>query len=189
MNESELSTAVRASVADLHAATPVTQIIRRGRAVRARRRAPVAAGALAVAAGTAVAVTALLPAGQPGSPAGVRLAAWTVARQADGDIVVTVNQLRNPAGLQAALRADGLPVRVSFVFDGWGRSCRLAPMRPDSLRGVVLSDHRRLAFDPSALPRGTGVVIVDHGGTRPARPAGDATIGIALVYASPQCTG
>ena len=70
MNDNELSTAVLESVSDIHSATPVDRIIRRGHTVRARRRFPVAAGALAVAAGTALAVTTLLPAGHPGQPAG-----------------------------------------------------------------------------------------------------------------------
>ena len=65
MNDNELSTMVRESVADIHSATPVAQIISRGRAVRARRRIPAVAGALAVAAGTALAVTMLLPFGHP----------------------------------------------------------------------------------------------------------------------------
>ena len=40
MNDNELSTMVRESVTDVHSATPIAQIISRGRAVRARRRAP-----------------------------------------------------------------------------------------------------------------------------------------------------
>ena len=115
MNDNELSTMVRDSVADIHSATPVAQIISHGRAVRARRRIPAVAGALAVAAGTALAATTLLPSSHPGThPASARLAAWTVAKQADGDITITINQLQNPAGLQSTLRAGGLPVTVSF---------------------------------------------------------------------------
>jgi hypothetical protein len=39
MNDSEVMTAVRDSLSDVHTATPVEQIVRRGRAVRARRPA------------------------------------------------------------------------------------------------------------------------------------------------------
>ena len=60
MNDTELSTAVRDSVADIHAVTPVEAIISRGRGVRARRRIPVAAGALIVAAGAALAAAWLV---------------------------------------------------------------------------------------------------------------------------------
>ena len=79
--------------------------------------------ALAVAAGTALAVTTLVPSGHPGAEgsrhpgiplANAQLAAWKVVKQANGDIDVTINQLKNPVGLQSKLRADGLPVRVSY---------------------------------------------------------------------------
>ena len=43
-----------------------------------------------------------------------QLAAWTVARQADGSIKVTIRELRDPAGLQQRLRADGVPASVTF---------------------------------------------------------------------------
>ena len=60
----------------------------------------------------------LAPAGHPvasGShPATARLAAWVITRDPDGGITVNVNQMKNPAGLQATLRADGIPARVTF---------------------------------------------------------------------------
>jgi hypothetical protein len=66
-------------------------------------------GVLALAAGAAVAVTALLPASHPASQRPrVQLAAWTVVQQPGGIIHVTIRELRDPAGLQAALRADGV---------------------------------------------------------------------------------
>jgi hypothetical protein len=115
MNDDELITSVRESFTGVRSATPVERIISRGRAVRARRRTPALAGAGAVVAGTALAVTMLVPSGHPGNPlANARLAAWTVAKQANGDIDVTINQLRDPVGLQSTLRADGLPARVSY---------------------------------------------------------------------------
>ena len=62
MNDDELITAVREPFTAVHSATPVEQIVSRSRAIRARRRIPGVAGALAVAAGAALAVTAVLPA-------------------------------------------------------------------------------------------------------------------------------
>jgi hypothetical protein len=229
MNDSELSTAVRESVARVHSATPVAQIISRGRAVRARRRAPGVAGALTAAAGTALAVTALLPSGHPalvssGGPAGsggpvssghpgrqpatVRLAAWTVARQANGDIDVTINQLKDPAGLQATLRADGLPANVTF--SGSLSSVPCQPYQAGALNAVTQINGDDLVIDPSALPSGAGVAIFDEPGrglptpsgdtptfgTPPAHPsvpplltALDGPLAVGLVYASQQCTG
>jgi hypothetical protein len=73
-------------------------------------------GMPAVATAAALAITTLLPSNhQPGHPATAPLAAWTVATQAGGGIRVTIHELRNPAGLQRALRADGVPASVTFL--------------------------------------------------------------------------
>src|SRR2546423_15257539 len=114
MNDDELMTVVRDSFADIKSATPVGQIVGRSRTVRARRRISVLAGALAVTAGAAVALVTLLPGHQPNSPVTAQLAAWTVTKQANGNISVTIRELRDPAGLQRTLRADGLPASVTF---------------------------------------------------------------------------
>jgi hypothetical protein len=186
MNDTELITMVRESVADVHAATPVARIISRGRAVRARRRMPGVAGALAMSAGTALAVAALLPSGHPAllpasrpasdpavhpasHPASARLAAWTVARQANGDIDVTINQLQNPAGLQATLRADGLPVNVTFSGSMANSSCQHYVTSDTDVLNAVAQFHANdgssfLVIDPSALPSGTGLAIFDEPG-------------------------
>jgi hypothetical protein len=220
MNDTELITAVRESVADVRVTTPVAQVARRGRALRARRRIPRVAGVLVVAGGVALAVTALLPsghsglvsAGHPGRhPAGVRLAAWTVTRQPNGDIDVTINQLKDPAGLQATLRADGLPVSVTFSGSMLSASCQ--PYQAGTLRAVTQIRGDGLVIDPSALPSGAGVAIFDAAGTGlapspsgttptlgrtppthpaltgPLQTALDGPLAVGLVYASPQCTG
>ena len=115
MNDDELMTAVRESFTDVHSATPVEQIVNRSRAVRTRRRIPAMAAALAVVAAAAIAVTTLLPGHQPSGPVTVQLAAWTVVKQADGTVYVTIRELRDPAGLQRTLRADGIPASVTFA--------------------------------------------------------------------------
>jgi hypothetical protein len=227
MNDNELRTEVRKSVADIHSTTPVAEIVSRGRGVRARRRIPgVAAGVLTVAAGAALAVT-LVPSGylglssshqglassdHPGGhPASAQLAAWTVAKQANGDIDVTINQLKDPAGLQATLRADGLPVSVSFSGSTLNQSCEEYAASGSTLRAVAQFHSDYLAIDPSALPSGTGVRIFDepgkrlpkpsgatptHGGTPPTHPSPgplatelNGPLAVSLVYASQQCTG
>lgn len=160
MNDNELSTMVRESVTDVHSATPIAQIISRGRAVRARRRTPALAGAGAVVAGIALAVTTLVPSGHPGvegsrhpgNPlANARLAAWTVAKQANGDIDVTINQLKNPVGLQSTLRADGVPVRVSYSSHPFPVTAhRLIPRAPALPFRAFLGR----AFLPRPTPQG-----------------------------------
>ena len=101
---------MRDSLGEAHPSIPASEIIARARRRRVRRRQiPIMTGVLALAAGAAVAVTAL-PASHPASP---QLAAWAVVHQPGGIIHVTVRELRDPAGLQAALRGGGVPAGVS----------------------------------------------------------------------------
>jgi hypothetical protein len=94
MNDDDLIIAVRDSFTDLHSATPVERIVSRSRAVRARRRIPGLAAAVAVTAAAVFAVTALLPGHQA---AGGGLIAAPVLRArllaaidtASGDILYT----------------------------------------------------------------------------------------------------
>jgi hypothetical protein len=191
MNDDELITAVREPFTAVHSTTPVEQIVSRSRAIRARRRIPGVAAALAVAAGTALAVTALLPSGhQPAA----QPAAWTVAKQANGNIRVTIDELRDPAALQRTLRADGVPVSVTFIGQanpacqpyGSGGSHLLESMV------TALPGHgnlRVLVIHPSAFPAGAGLAIAaGHPGQSPRGGGVELTIG-PPVKASPQCTG
>ena len=203
MNDTELSGMVRESVAGIRSSTPVDQIISRGHAVRTwRRRVPAAAAALAVAVGAALGVTALEPSGHPGPaaagkagshPAVVRLAAWTVAEQANGDIDITIRQLQHPAQLQATLRADGLPAHVSF--SGRPDSAVCQPYR-NSRYASTMFLYRILTYDltrggsdfetihPSQLPSGAGLSI-----TIEKIKGLPGPVTISLVHASQQCTG
>jgi len=88
MNDDELITILREQRDRVRMTTPVEEVIGRGRAVRARHRVRAAGAALAAAA--AVAVGVALPASHPTSGAPVHLAAWTVTRQANGSIKVTI---------------------------------------------------------------------------------------------------
>jgi hypothetical protein len=112
MNDDELITRMKEPLSDVHMTTPLDEVVRHGRSVRARRRRLRGlTGAVALAGGSIAAVALLVPGGYP---AKAQLAAWTVTRDPDGGITVTVNQMKDPAGLQATLRADGIPARVTF---------------------------------------------------------------------------
>jgi len=150
-----------------------------------RKLAGLAAGAAAVAAGAAIAVTAVTPASpQPR----VQLAAWTVAKQADGSIYVTIRQFLDPAGLQATLRADGVPASVTFTGQP-NPACQPYPYGGGtSLLGKVVSVRREgqwpvTIISPSALPSGAGVQFAS--GVQGTVEG----VGADLVQASPQCTG
>lgn len=194
MNDDELLTMVREQRTKVPMTVPVEQVIRRGHALRARRRIPGLTGALAVAAAAVLSVTALSAHHASHQP-GVQLAAWTVAKRADGTVSVTVRELRDPAGLQRKLRADGIPARVIFdpkdlrpnLCIGYIGKVHVTPgMDPAALfRQVITRPMTRglpqvIVIHPSALPRGAGVQIIIYP---------HHTTGISLVAASQRCTG
>jgi hypothetical protein len=185
MTDEELITMVREQRTSVPMTTPVEQIISRGRAVRTRRRIPGIAGALAGAAAAALAVAALLPAGhQSNRQPPLQLAAWTVVKHADGTIVVTVRQLRDPAGLERTLRADGVPASVTF-FGHEPRACHRYPADPALMAKVFGGNGPPLVIHPSALPHGAGVQL--NPGHYP--PGAPIALAAGLVHASPRCTG
>jgi hypothetical protein len=209
MTDEELITAVRDQRTRVHMTTPLEQVISRGRAVRAHRRISGAAGALAVAAAVAVlAVTRLAPAShQPSAQPGVQLAAWTVVRQADGTVRVTIREFTDPAGLQSKLRADGVPASVTFMGQQ-NPACRLYPSSRALERRVFSHTFEYVApprqgppetlppqvglvpvllIHRPALPRGVGVQFASVF-TSPSSGVAHATVRVDLVYASPRCT-
>jgi hypothetical protein len=180
--------------------TPVEQIVGRSRAIHARRRIPVVAGALAVAAGTALAVTAVLPASHRSShPGHAQLAAWTVVKQADGGIRVAIHELRDPARLQRTLRADGVAISVTLTGQS-NPACQPygfsgSPSQHRHLLGsmvTALPGHgslRVLVIHPSSFPASAGLAIAaGHPGKSPRGGGVELTIG-PPVKASPRCTG
>jgi hypothetical protein len=195
MNDDDLITILREQRDKVPMNTPVEQIISRGRAVRARRRVPAVAGAVGAAAAVAFAVSAALPASHPASGPGAQLAAWTVDRQADGSIRVTIRELRDPAGLQHTLRADGVPASVTFTgqqnpacqgYPGGGSQSQ----RRHLLSSVATPAGGRnvMVIHPSALPSGAGLQIGALFQHYPG-PRGSFQVGVGLVQASRQCTG
>jgi hypothetical protein len=228
MNDDELITVLREQCGRVPMTTPVEQIISRGRVVRARRQVPRAAATLGVAGAAAFAVGVALPASHPaaghptaGHPAAsqpgrshparlpdVRLAAWTVTRQAGGIIKVTFREAADAAGLQATLRADGVPVSVGFAgrpnpacraytFNGSASTPPGQPFRgPLSglLNGFSFLPNPKSAYtspyaliiNPAKLPSGAGLQIFAAGSPG---SADNLQLTVDLVHASPQCTG
>jgi hypothetical protein len=187
MTDDDLITIVREQRSSVRMTTPVERVIGRGQALRARRRVSgLAAGALAVAAVAVLAVTALLPGShQAGRPPPAQLAAWMVTKGPGGTITVTVRQLRDPAGLQRRLRADGVPASVTF-FGHQPRSCHRYPALTPALMGRVFGGHGPpLVIHPAALPSGTGIQL--NPGHYP--PGGPIALAAGVVRASPGCTG
>jgi hypothetical protein len=141
----------------------------------------------------AIGATALAGAGQPASHATkARLTAWTVQKESNGNIRVTIRDLRDPAGLQARIRGDGVPANVSF--GGLPAACTPVAVTKGQLHNVYTRrqhGHQMVfVIHPSALPSGTGVFIFDHVGAPP--PSGGHVHGplaFGLVQTSQACTG
>jgi hypothetical protein len=211
MNDNDLITTVRESFTGVHSITPVEQIVDRGRRLRARRRIPRLAAGLAVTAGAAATVTALLPAShQVTAVRPAQLAAWTVQRDPGGTIKVTIRELRDAAGLQARLRADGVPANVVFLHHSFTPTTSSSAI-PPSCRAPHMSDEASahlqkkivsipkssslnqrsvvLVVHPSAIPAGIGLFI-EAFAADPGTTTGDLFgMQTDLVQASPACTG
>lgn len=211
--DSELLTAVRESFAGARLDVPLDATIRRGRRLRARRRAAGLAGAAAVIAGGAALATALLVPGGPARPvpsapgpaasgsdhSPARLAAWTVTEGPGHTVTILIRELRDPAGMQRTLRADGVAAHVAFQGGTLSdtpplprqcRNTRLSPEEGAALQGKILGnsfmnprDGIALVIRASEIPKGIGLnLTVQSGGSGWGWSLG-------LVRASPECTG
>jgi hypothetical protein len=226
MNDDEVITLVREQRDKVTMTIPVEEIIRRGRVVRTRRLIPGVAGVLAVLVGAAIAMSALAPASHKANPqrsdqarhqSTARLAAWTVAKLADGNISVTVRQLQDPGGLQSTLRADGVPASVTFA-EQQNPACHTypggtlgSPGEPPTplLKDVFPQPYQSLPTQapgaptpatgaPTPPPPNPGSTIIvldpsalpsDAGVQLGASPSGSAVLLPQVVHASSQCTG
>lgn len=122
MDDNDLLAAVREDFAGVRMNTEAEAILTGGASLRRRRhrRRAYGAGAAALCAAAAISVASLTPGsaspGPPGpSPGGTRdaqLTAWTVQRQPDGAVAVTIRDMLNLPGLQRKLNADGVPAVV-----------------------------------------------------------------------------
>ena len=185
-------------------ATPVNQIVKRSRAVRARRLMPGICAALAVAIGAVLAVSLLTPASHQPTAS---LAAWTVVKQADGTVRVIVREFRDPAGLQRRLRADGVPASVIFnpklprgapfrdLFRVKNNPCQFRRGQGQLLKVVTGHPHRLREgstisiIHPLALPSGAGIQFIATPSTGYVHSPDRFALGVILVQASPRCTG
>lgn len=233
MNDQSSSGAVRealrsemGSLTDIHMNAPLETIVRAGqaRARRQRRHRLMGATGAVVAVAAVPAAALLLPAGHqarhqtalPGSRhhAAAQLTAWTVDTAADGHLVVTIRELRDPGGLQSTLRGDGVPASVTFLsrpnatctpFDptpvtGAGGLLASSPAIAAQTKGVIhveaasgASQAPYFVIDPAALPSGIGLQIGAEssvpGESTPARARGWIGLQFGLVHTSSQCTG
>jgi hypothetical protein len=160
MNDHDAPAAVRASLTTtmdsltgVRMGTSMEEIVGHARARRRRRRVTVLAGAGAAVGGAAAAVALVaggLAAPGPGGPVSAKLAAWTVAAKPGGTIAITIRELRDPAGLRHALRADGVPATVTFAGHAFTPSTD--PPLPRSCRVPAMSDQANSELQAKIMP-------------------------------------
>jgi hypothetical protein len=153
---------------------------------RRRRFAFALTGGSLLAAGAAAAAVTLLagnPAHQDSSLRSFVTAAYTVRPDQGGTVTVTIKQLQDPAGLQRALTADGVPALVRYIparnvsgtyggttYNGISPVCQYLnlPRVPGMLSKAVgpANGNAGTVFwiRPSALPKGSVVFIQDSPG-------------------------
>jgi hypothetical protein len=176
MNDDDVLTAVRDCLTTAHGAVAGVRMEQPAQTIRTRvRRRRLRRGlAIAGAAGgiAALAVTTALPGSGPDR---AQLTAWTVATQPGGQVTVTLRELRDPAGLQRTLRADGVPAIVRFSNQN-PRPCLFYPLSPS--QGQRL-DAKIIPQDASTEGNGQDAFTIDKSAIPP-------RIGLWLNVTSPQ---
>jgi hypothetical protein len=160
MNDNELITLVRESVADVHSTTPITQIISRGQTMRRRRRLARSAGfgvtGIAAAGALFLALTGVLGANPSPSTGAARSTRTTGAIQTvgfvltasrNGTLSLTMKQMLDPAALQQALAQHGVPALVKT-----NSYCTSNPVAPDPFAAGVLAQNPPLNPRPGLVP-------------------------------------
>jgi hypothetical protein len=210
-SESDLLTAVGESFAKVQLAAPLDATIRRGRALRARRRRTRLAGAMAVAGAAGLTAAGLASGGaapsagtatgtvSPG-PVHFRTAGWSVTEGPGKTVTVLIRQLSDPAGLQRALRADGVPAAVAFQGGTLSdtpplpRACSntgLTPEQDANLQGKILGPPGgmnplakvALTIHTAEIPKGIGLNLTVQSS------ANSWGWSLGLVQATARCTG
>lgn len=204
MDSNDLLAAVREDFSGVRMDTPAEAILADGASLRRRRRRlACGSGATALAAAAAISgVTLTLGAASAGGTHDARLTAWTVQEQHDGTIDVTVRDLRNLAGLEQKLKADGVPAEV-ISGKRYPAACVDDKAMKEDMASVFTFRTRprvpgELGFEihPAAIPSGTRLLLVTGGlggppglwGVAVASPRdGFGSAGIGLVHASGDC--
>ncbi len=119
-----------------------------------RRRLQMLTGAATAAA--AVAAVATFAAAPGGSTAPARLAAWTVVTEPNGTVAVSINDLQDPASLQRALQAHGVPATVRLYPSG-SRMPGCVTSVPSRLAAI----ERQVFVQPTAGDGGQAMLYID----------------------------
>ena len=219
MDDKDLLAAVREDFAGVRMNTAAETILTDGSSLRRKRnrRRVYGAGVTALAAVAAVAAISgvTLASGTSGASGthDAQLTAWTVQKEADGTIDVTIHDLLNLTGLQQKLAADGAPAEV--VSDAhYPAACvdyqaMKADMASVITNGPEVPSGYAFVIHPAGIPSGSKLLldvthlttVTSNGVTTTGGGVGDrlwgfgagqvggvsVSAGMGLVYASSNC--
>ena len=175
MDDNDLLAAVREDFAGVRMNTEAEAILADGGSLRRRRhrRRAYGAGATALAAVAAISVASLVPGSSGASgTSDAQLTAWTVQKQPDGTVGVTIRDMLNLAGLQRELNADGVPA-VIYADEKNPPGCVNAKASADMVAVVdpgSQGDSDFFVIHPAGIPSGSELLLDVFRGTVPAGP-------------------
>jgi hypothetical protein len=169
MDDKDLLDAVREDFAGVRMNTAAEAVMADGGSLRRRRNrhrvygaGVTALAAVAAIGGVALASGASGTSGTSGT-SHAQLTAWTVQKQTDGTIDVTIHDLLDLAGLQQKLNADGVPAEV-ITDTHYPASCvNYAAMKEDMAsvitNGPGVPDGYAFVIHPSGIPSGSKLLL------------------------------
>jgi hypothetical protein len=185
MDDKNLLAAVREDFAGVKMITDAEAVMADGGSLRRRRNrhrvygaGVTALAAVAAISGVTLASGALGTSGASGASGAsgtsgtshAQLTAWTVQKQTDGTIDVTIHDLLHLAGLQQKLNADGVPAEV--VTDAhYPASCVNYPAMNEYMASVItlgpgVPDGYAFVIHPADIPSGSKLLLdVTHNTT------------------------
>lgn len=216
MDDKDLLAAVREDFAGVRMNTAAETILTDGSSLRRKRNRRRGYGAGVTALAAVAAISGVTLASRSSGASGThdaQLTAWTVQKEADGTIDVTIHDLLNLTGLQQKLAADGAPAEVvsdvHYPAACVNHQAMKADMASVITNGPTVPDGYAFVIHPAGIASGSKLLLdVTHlttvtssGVTTTVGGVGDrlwgfgvsqvggvsVSAGMGLVYASSNC--
>ena len=163
MDDNDLLAAVREDFTGVRMDTPAETILADGTSLRRRRHRRLAygSGVMALAAVAAVSGVTLTSGGT--STQHAELTAWTVQKEANGTIDVTIHDLTNLKGLERELKADGVNAEVVSEKPYPAACVDHAAMKADMASVITVGPQTPSGYafviHPAGIPAGTKLLL------------------------------
>ena len=173
MDDNDLLAAVREDFAGVRMHTEAAAILADGGSLRRRRNRHRVYGAGVTALAAVAAVSGVTLASGASGTSGThdaQLTAWTVQKQTNGTIDVTIRDLLNLTGLQQKLNADGVPAEV-ITDKHYPASCVNRTAMKEDMPSVITNgpgvpNGYAFVIHPAGIPSGSKLLLdVTHNTT------------------------